>query len=139
MIASQNPNVQWNGPADNEMMQRMQRWLDDGRTLAWLPIFSCENFPEVPQEILYYANQAPLRHVWLINQIEDFFEIPDGITGWVLPSGDVDTDVVVGLWEDTLHVCKVVDSRTGEPQTLQSGNTWEAEVLAANQNRASKA
>lgn len=128
MTNSQNPNVQWNGTADNEMMQRVQRWLENGRTLAWLPILSSENFPEIPKDILYYAEQAPKRHCWFINCVEDFLQIPDGITGWLLPEGDIDTDVVVGLWEDTLHFCKVVDSRNGEPQTLQTGRAWEIET-----------
>jgi hypothetical protein len=61
----------------------------------------------------------------LINTVEDFLQIPDGITGWLLPKGDKDTDIVVGLWNDTLHFLKVVDKRTGELQTLKTGKAWE--------------
>lgn len=125
MTNSETPNVQWIGAADNESMRRVQQWLADGRTLAWLPIYSAENFPGIPRETLYYAEQCPERHVWLIHQVEDFLQIPEGITGWVLAEGDLDTDVVVGLWEDTLHFVTVVDKQTGEPQTLKTGNAWE--------------
>ena len=119
--------VQWHGTADNPMMQRVQQWLGEGRTLAWLPIFSTENFPTIPQDVLYYAEQSPERHCWIIRQVEDFLMIPDGITGWLLPEGDLDTEVVVGLWEDTLHFCSAIDRRTGEPQTLQTGRCWDTD------------
>lgn len=131
MATTQNPDVQWHGTADNEMMRRVRQWLDEGRPLAWLPILSSENFPKVPRDILYYAEQCPERHCWIIQRIEDFLHIPEGITGWVLPQGDLDTDVVVGLWEDTLHFCSVIDRRTGEPQTLQTGRAWEIEAGSA--------
>ena len=124
--------VQWHGAADNPMMQRVQQWLAEGRTLAWLPILNAENFPEVPSAVLYQADLNPQRHCWLIEQVEDFLGIPEGITGWVLPNGDLDTDVVVGLWEDTLRFCRVVDRRTGLPQTLQTGHAWEVDPDAAN-------
>jgi hypothetical protein len=116
---------QWVGTANNEAMQRVQQWLSEGRTLAWLPIWSQENFPTIPKHLLYHAEQCPTRHVWLIKTVDDFLNIPDGITGWLLPEGDKDTDIVVGLWEDTLHFLKAVDKRTGEPQTLQKGRAWE--------------
>jgi hypothetical protein len=123
--------VQWHGAYDNPMMQRVQEWLAEGRTLAWLPILNAENFPEVPPAVLYQADLNPQRHCWLIEQVEDFLAIPEGITGWVLPNGDQDTDVVVGLWEDTLRFCRVVDHRTGLPQTLQTGRAWEVDPDAA--------
>lgn len=66
----------------------------------------------------------------LIKGVEDFLKIPQGITGWLLPEGEKDTDIVVGLWNNTAHFMKAVDKRTGEPQTLQSGRTWETEDCA---------
>lgn len=127
MTHPDSPGVQWHGTTDNPMMQRVQQWLAEGRTLAWLPILSTENFSEVPPDVLYQAEQCPQRHCWFIRQVEDFMNIPDGITGWLLPDGDLDTDVVVGLWEDTVHFCSATDRRTGEPQTLQTGRLWEVE------------
>lgn len=121
------PAVQWHGTADNPMMQRVQQWLAEGRTLAWVPILNAENFPEVPPCVLHQAELNPQRHCWLIEQVEDFLAIPQGITGWVLPKGELDTDVVVGLWEETLRFCRVVDRRTGLRQTLQTGRAWEVD------------
>jgi hypothetical protein len=139
MNASQNPNCQWIGAADNEMMRCVRQWLDEGRTLAWLPIYSPENFPEVPRDILYYTEQCPERHVWLIERVEDFLNLPEGITGWVLPEGDLDTPVAVGLWDDTLHFVQVVDRHTGEPQTLQTGRAWEVETQGGSRLEAAQA
>ena len=116
---------QWIGDADNEAMQRVQGWLAEGRTLAWLPIFSRENFPDIPPEILYFADRCREHPYWPIEKPEDFLQIPEGITGWLLRVGDKDTDIVVGFWEDTAHFLKAVDKRTGEPQSLQSGRNWE--------------
>lgn len=127
MNPSDSPQAQWRGTADNPMMQRVQQWLANGRTLAWLPILNTENFPEVPPEVLHQAELSPRRHCWYIRQAEDFLTIPDGITGWLLPDGDLDTDVVVGLWDYTVHFCSAADRRTGEPQTLQTGRCWDTE------------
>lgn len=131
MTASPNPNVQWQGTADNEMMLRVQQWLKDGRTFSWRPIFSAENFPDIPWQVLCYAEQSSECLLWVIKQVDDLLAIPDGITGWLLPDGDTDTDVVVGQWEGTLTFCKVVDRRNGEPQTLQSARTPEPELAEA--------
>jgi hypothetical protein len=128
MTDSQNPNVQWHGKPNNEMLLRVQKWLKDGRTLFWLPIFSAENFPGTPWQVLCYAEQSSDRFCWIVKQIDDLLGIPEGITGWLLPEGDTDTDVVVGLWEGTLTFCKVVDRRNGEPQTLQSARTPEPDM-----------
>lgn len=116
---------QWIGAANNEAMQRVQRWLAEGRTLSWLPIWSQANFPDIPRELLYFADQCTTRHVWRIKTVEDFLQIPEGITGWLLPHDEQDTDIGVGLWEDTLHFLRAVDKRNGAPQTLRSGKVWE--------------
>jgi hypothetical protein len=53
--------------------------------------------------------------------------LPPGITGWLLPEGDDDTDMVVAVWEGFAHFLSVRDLRTGEPQTLMSGRNREME------------
>lgn len=122
---SKSVTTQWVGAADDEQMQRVHKWFAEGRTLAWLPILSRENFPDVPLEVLFYAERCPDRHVWLIEKEEDFLQIPDGITGWLMRKGDKDTDIVVGLWEDALRFVKVIDTYTGAPLTMLSGKVWE--------------
>ena len=128
---TQSPNVQWKGEPNNEMLLRVQQWLKDGRTLFWLPIFSAENFPGIPWQLLSYAEQSSDRFCWIVKQIDDLLGIPDGITGWLLPEGDTDTDVVVGLWEGTLTFCKVIDRRNGEHHTLQSARAPEPDPAEA--------
>jgi hypothetical protein len=140
MKASQDQNHQWvQFPGvSNEMILRVQKWVETGRTLMWFPIFSRENFPEVPPEALFYAEQSHERYIWLIKQVEDFLRIPDGITGWLMPEGDTDTDVVVGLWEGEVHFLKTYDRRTGEPMTLRSDAAWLAEESSDSQIKATQ-
>ena len=129
-VSESNNEHQWIGNANNEMKQRVQQWMTEGRTLVWMPIWSRENFPSIPPRLLQLADKCSERQVMLINTVEDFLKIPQGITGWLLPEGEKDTDIVVGLWDNTAHFMKAADKRTGEPQTLQSGRTWETEDCA---------
>jgi len=124
-VSKSNNEHEWIGNANNEMKQRVQQWMTEGRTLVWLPIWSRENFPSIPPRLLQLADRCSERQVMLINTVEDFLKIPQGITGWLLPEGETDTDIVIGLWDSTAHFMKAVDKRTGAPQTLQSGQTWE--------------
>ncbi len=94
-------------------------------------LLSSENFPGIDPDILFYAEQSPQRHCWFIDQVDDFLTIPESITGWLLPDGEVDTDVVVGLWDEAVHFCSVTHRRTGEPQPLQTGRPWEVETGVA--------
>ena len=121
-VSKSNNEHEWIGNANNEMKQRVQQWMTEGRTLVWLPIWSRGNFPNIPPRLLQLANKCTERQVMLINAVEDFLKIPQGITGWLLPEGETDTDIVVGLWDSTAHFMKAVDKRTGAPQTLQRTN-----------------
>jgi hypothetical protein len=40
-----------------EVEQRVQEWLASGQLLAWIPILSQENFPDVPPQILQFADR----------------------------------------------------------------------------------
>ena len=40
---------------DPEVEQRVQQWLASGQLLAWIPILSQENFPDVPPFILLFV------------------------------------------------------------------------------------
>ena len=46
--------------------QRVQQWLTSGQLLAWIPILSRENFPDVPPQILQLADQYQVAMRWLI-------------------------------------------------------------------------
>lgn len=43
------------GHYDPEVHQRVQQWLASEQLLAWIPILSQENFPDVPPQILQFA------------------------------------------------------------------------------------
>lgn len=103
---------------DPEVAQRVQQWLDSGKPLLWIPIFSRENFPDTPPEILQWieARQAEL-HV-PIREPADLLRMPEGVTGWLMPEGDADTDVACGVWAGEVYILGVKDRRTGRVQTL---------------------
>jgi hypothetical protein len=113
------------GKPENEVMQRVQQWFAEGRRLAWMKILSQENFPDTPIEILQWADRSRYQSAWFIHRAEEFMKIPSGIAGWLLPDGNVDTDLVAGLWEGTVHFLKAIDRCTGEPQTLMTGRVWD--------------
>lgn len=103
---------------DPEVHQRVQQWLASGQLLAWIPILSQENFPDVPPQILQFADQYQEAMRWPIHRPEDLLALPDGITGWLLPADADDTDVACGVWNGEVYILGVQDKRTGRKQTL---------------------
>ena len=106
------------GHYDPEVHQRVQQWLASGQLLAWIPILSQENFPDVPLQILQFADQYQEAMRWPIHRPEDLLGLPDGITGWLLPADAEDTDVACGVWNGEVYILGVQDKRTGRKQTL---------------------
>lgn len=103
---------------DPEVEQLVQGWLASGQRLAWIPTLSQENFPDVPPQILQFADQHQEAMRWPIHRPEDLLGLPDGITGWLLPADADDTDVACGVWNGEVYILGVKDKRTGRPQTL---------------------
>ena len=103
---------------DPEVAQRVQGWLDSGLPLVWIPILSQENFPDAPPESLHWldSRQAAL-HV-PISEPADLLRMPEGVTGWLMPVDEVDTDVACGVWEGEVYILGVQDKRSGRKQTL---------------------
>jgi hypothetical protein len=127
----------------NTMEQRVMAWLDAGRLLIWQPILSADNFPEIPHDILQFANaqQAAFHHP--VRTIEDFSALPEGVTGWLLPADEADTDVACGRFQGEVHFLQVRDRVTGLVQTLlgEAGSPSEVangQVISAigSQNKA---
>ena len=106
------------GHYDPEVHQRVQQWLASGQLLAWIPILSQENFPDVPPQILQFADQHQDAMRWHIHRPEDLLGLPDAITGWLLPADAEDTDVACGVWNGEVYILGVQDKRTGRKQTL---------------------
>lgn len=103
---------------DAAVHQRVQQWLASGQLLAWIPILSQENFPDVPPQILQFADRYQDAMRWPIHRPEDLLGLPDGITGWLLPADAGDTDVACGVWSGEVYILGVQDKRTGRKQTL---------------------
>jgi hypothetical protein len=101
-----------------EVEQRVQQWLASGQLLAWIPILSQENFPDLPPQILQFADQHQEAMRWPIHCPQDLLTLPDGITGWLLPTDAEDTDVACGVWNGEVYILGVQDKRTGRKQTL---------------------
>lgn len=103
---------------DPEVHQRVQHWLASGQLLVWIPILSQENFPNIPPQILQFADQHQEAMRWPIHRSEDLLTLPDGITGWLMPAEADDTDVTCGVWKGEVYILGVQDKRTGRKQTL---------------------
>ena len=100
--------------------QRVQQWLTSGQLLAWIPILSRENFPDVPPQILQLADHYQVAMRWLIRCPEDLLALPEGVTGWLLPVDADDTDVDCGVWNSEVYILGVQEKRTGRKHTLRS-------------------
>lgn len=103
---------------DQEVEQRVQQWLASKQLLAWIPILSQENFPDVPPDVLQFADRFQEALRWPIHRPEDLLALPEGITGWLLPADAEDTDVACGVWNGEVYILGVKDKRTGRKQTL---------------------
>ncbi len=101
-----------------EVEQRVQGWFASGQPLVWIPILSQENFPDVPQQLLEFADYYQDAMRWPIHQIEDLLQLPNGITGWLMPATASDTDVACGVWNGEVYILGVKDKRNGRKQTL---------------------
>jgi|GEM_PF-846892 len=101
-----------------EVEQCVQGWLTSGQPLVWIPILSQENFPEVPQQLLEFADRHQESMRWPIHAPEDLLQLPEGITGWLMPATASDTDVACGVWDGEIYILGIKDRRTGKPQTL---------------------
>lgn len=101
-----------------EVEQRVQGWFASGQPLVWIPILSQENFPGVPQQLLEFADHYQEAMRWPIQQIDELLQLPNGITGWLMPATASDTDVACGVWNGEVYILGIKDRRTGKPQTL---------------------
>ena len=101
-----------------EVEQRVHGWLASGLLLAWIPILSQENFPDVPPQVLQFADRHQEAMRWPVYRPEDLLGLPDAITGWLLPADAEDTDVACGVWNGEVYILGVKDKRNGRKQTL---------------------
>ncbi|AVZ79687.1 hypothetical protein C3497_09710 [Zoogloeaceae bacteirum Par-f-2] len=116
-----------------EVEQRVLDWFSSGQLLAWIPIISQQNFPDTPPDVLAFVDQYQEELRWPIRQPQDLLNLPEGMTGWLLPIDAKDTDVACGVWDGQVYILGITDQRTGKPQTLLGGRD-EGATDAANQS-----
>jgi hypothetical protein len=116
-----------------EVEQRVLGWMNSGQLLAWIPIISQQNFPDTPPDVLAFVDQYQEELRWPIRQPQDLLNLPEGVTGWLLPIDANDTDVACGVWDGQVYILGITDQRTGKPQTLL-GERNEGATDAANQS-----
>lgn len=101
-----------------DVEQRVLGWLNSGQLLAWIPIISQQNFPDTPPDVLAFVDQYQEELRWPIRQPKDLLDLPEGMTGWLLPMDANDTDVACGVWDGQVYILGITDQRTGKPQSL---------------------
>jgi hypothetical protein len=116
-----------------EVEQRVLGWLNSGQLLAWIPIISQQNVPYTPPDVLAFVDHYQEELRWPIGQPQDLLNLPEGMTGWLLPIDANDTDVACGGWDGQVYILGITDQRTGKPQTLL-GKRDDGATHAANQS-----
>jgi len=67
---------------------------------------------------------------WPIHQMEELLQLPNGITGWLMPASASDTDVACGVWDGEIYILGIKDRRTGvEISTSQKVLDGELDAL----------
>lgn len=73
----------------------------------------------MPQQLLEFADHYQEAMRWPIQQIDELLQLPNGITGWLMPATATDTDVACGVWNGEVYILGIKDRRTCKPQTLR--------------------
>jgi hypothetical protein len=97
---------------------RVSEWFQSARPLVWIPIISRKNFPDTPDFILDSADRHQTELRLPIAKVADLLNLPENVTGWLMPADEDDTDVACTLRDGEVYVLGVQDSRTGKKQTL---------------------
>lgn len=98
--------------------RRVSEWFQSRRPLVWIPIVSRKNFPDTPDFILESADKHQTELRLPIAKAADLLDLPENVTGWLMPADEDDTDVACTLRDGEVYVLGVQDSRTGKKQTL---------------------
>lgn len=98
--------------------RRVSDWFESRRPLVWIPIISRKNFPDTPDFILESADRHQTELRLPIAEVGDLLNLPDNVTGWLMPADEENTDVACKLCDGEVYVLGVQDSRTGIKQTL---------------------
>lgn len=71
-----------------------------------------EQHPDVPQKLLEFADHYQAAMRWPIHRMEELLQLPNGITGWLMPASASDTDVACGVWDGEIYILGIKDRQT---------------------------
>ena len=84
--------IQALGPQALEMQAEVLLWFAAGHDVLWIPIVEVGNEPDAIVQA--QAKAEAFGKPYLLQSIEDFARIPDGVRGWVFPTHLDDTYTV---------------------------------------------
>jgi len=105
-------------PHESSLERLVSDWFVSRRPLVWIPIISRKNFQDTPDFILESADRYQTELRLPIAEVGDLLNLPENVTGWLMPADERDTDVACTLRDGEVYVLGVKDSRTGKKQTL---------------------
>ena len=103
---------------DPSVERRVSEWCQSARPLVWIPIISRKNFPDTPDFVLESADRHQTELRLPIAEVGDLLNLPENVTGWLMPADEENTEVACKLCDGEVYVLGVQDSRTGKKQTL---------------------
>ena len=80
------------GPHASSMQVEVLLWFAEGHYVLWIPIVEVGDEPDAI--VRAQAEAATLGKPYLLQSIEEFARLPDGVRGWVFPAHLDDTCVV---------------------------------------------
>ena len=113
-IASPTPNA----PTPKEMENLVINWFKAGLSIEWIPL----DYTEIatPSFTSYFEHLCSEHAPWILHTPMDLHKLPEGLTGWLMPSGHGDTCVVCGYWDGEVTFMLMTHSETGEVVTYRT-------------------
>jgi hypothetical protein len=107
-----------NAPTPKEMENLVINWFKTGLSIEWIPLIYAEDIPpHITQQLESIRDQ---QGPWILHTAMDLHKLPEGLTGWLMPSGHGDTFVVCGYWDGEVAFMLMTHRDTGEVVTYRT-------------------
>ena len=100
------------GPHASSMQVEVLLWFATSHDVLWIPIVEVGNEPDAIVQA--QAKAEAFGKPYLLQSIEDFARIPDGVRGWVFPAHLNDTYTVAQRIDSEVTFGTLCDPVTGE-------------------------
>ena len=100
------------GPHASSMQVEVLLWFAASHDVLWIPIVEVGNEPDAIVQA--QAKAEAFGKPYLLQSIEDFARIPDGVRGWVFPAHLNDTYTVAQRIDSEVTFGTLCDPVTGE-------------------------